>query len=66
MRLLDRVPYSEQDDLKVSWKADPAPSETDWQDRRGVLAWAFDLPKGQKKEVTLTTTINWPAGQVLQ
>lgn len=66
VRLLDRVPYSEQDSLKVTWKADPAPSATDWQDRRGVLSWVFDLPKGQKKEISLTTTISWPTGQVLQ
>ncbi len=42
MRLIDRVPYSEQDALKVSWKADPAPTETDWHDRRGVLMHFVD------------------------
>ncbi|KFI29130.1 DUF4139 domain-containing protein [Paenirhodobacter enshiensis] len=66
VRLIDRVPYSEQDALKVSWKADPAPTETDWHDRRGVLAWSFDLPAGQSRQIALTTTIGWPAGEVLQ
>lgn len=66
VRLIDRVPYSEQDDLKVTFKADPAPTSTDWDDQRGLLAWEFDLPAGATRAVTLETTLSWPAGQVLQ
>ncbi|HEY0212558.1 MAG TPA: DUF4139 domain-containing protein [Paenirhodobacter sp.] len=66
VRVLDRVPYSEQDDLKVTYKADPAPTVTDWQDMRGVLGWKFDLASGATRDITLNTTVNWPAGQVLQ
>ncbi|RWR11560.1 DUF4139 domain-containing protein [Paenirhodobacter populi] len=66
LRVLDRVPYSEQDDLKVTYKADPAPTATDWKDKRGVLAWEFDLPAGGNRDITVETTLNWPAGQVLQ
>lgn len=65
VRLIDRVPYSEQTDLTVSWTANPAPASVDDDDRRGVLVWRLDLPAGQTAEVELTTTITWPQGHVL-
>lgn len=66
VRLLDQVPYSEQSDLVIETEASPAPSETDVDGQRGILAWTFDLPAGQKKDVTLTTRMRWPEGMVLQ
>lgn len=66
MRLLDQVPYSEQDDLTVKWEADPAPTATDWEDKRGLLAWEFTLGSGKTQKIALTTTLNWPAGEELR
>ena len=66
VKLMDQVPYSEQEDLEISFTADPKPSETDVDGQRGVLAWTFDLPAGEKKEVTLNSLISWPSGKVLQ
>lgn len=66
VRLLDQVPYSEQEDLKISWAADPAPTETDVDGERGILAWEFDLEAGAAKEIQLNHTISWPQGMVLQ
>lgn len=66
VRMLDQVPYSEQEDLKITWAADPMPAETDVDGQRGILAWTFDLAPGARQEVLLTTTLGWPAGKVLQ
>ncbi len=66
IRLLDHVPYSEQDDLRITWEADLAPTEQDVDDQRGVLAWEFDLPAGDEKTITLSHQIEWPEGQMLQ
>lgn len=66
VRLLDQVPYSEQEDLEISHESDPAPSETDVEGQRGILAWEFDLPAGETKEVSLTHTLRWPEGMELQ
>ena len=63
VRLIDLVPYSEQEDLEITYTADPAPTETDVKGQRGILAWEFDLAAGEKKEVTLNTVISWPEGQ---
>ena len=66
VRLIDLVPYSEQEDLEITYTAEPAPTETDVKGQRGILAWEFDMAAGEKKEVTLTHVISWPEGQALQ
>ena len=66
VRLIDLVPYSEQEDLEITYTAEPAPTETDVKGQRGILAWVFDMAAGEKKEVTLTHVISWPEGQALQ
>jgi Domain of unknown function (DUF4139) len=66
VRLLDQVPYSEQEDLEITYSATPAPTETDVDGQRGILAWEFDLPAGATKEITLDHVISWPEGKVLQ
>jgi len=66
IRLLDRVPYSEQEDLQIDWTAQPTPSETDVDDKRGVLEWRFDLPAGDMQTVTLDYALEWPDGKVLR
>lgn len=66
VRLIDQVPYTEQNDLEIEMAADPAPSETDVDGQRGILAWEFDLPAGGKKTVTLEHRLSWPEGMVLQ
>lgn len=66
VRLLDQVPYSEQDDLKIAWTAEPPPLETDVDGYRGVLAWQFDLAPGATQEIRLDQVLDWPTGQVLR
>lgn len=60
MRLIDRVPYGEQDDLQITWSTLPEPSETDLDGRRGVLAWTFPLAAGAEKIIKLNQRISWP------
>lgn len=66
VRILDQVPYSEQDDLQVEVSATPEPAETDVDGQRGILAWEFDLAAGGKETITLDHTLTWPEGMVLQ
>ena len=66
VRLLDLVPYSEQEDLEISYSADPAPTEVDAGGERGVLAWMFDIGPGETKAVSLDHLMQWPEGFVLQ
>ncbi len=66
VRLMDLVPYSEQEDLQISYTAEPAATEENVEGQRGVLAWDFDLAPGEKKAVTLDSVMRWPEGKVLQ
>lgn len=66
VRLVDRVPYSEQEELEIGYTANPAASEVDVDGQRGVLAWEFELAAGEKKAVQLDHVISWPEGKDLQ
>lgn len=66
MRVLDLVPYSEQDALEISYRATPAATETDVDGKRGVLAWEFDLGSGETGEIRLEHSIEWPEGYLLR
>jgi uncharacterized protein (TIGR02231 family) len=66
VRLIDQVPYSEQEDLTATWEADPLPSETDVDSQRGILAWTLDVPPGEARTVTLTSRLSWPEGMELR
>lgn len=66
VRVLDQVPYSEQDDLEIETTASPKPSETDVEGQRGILAWEFGLAAGGKQTITLEHTLTWPEGMVLR
>jgi len=66
VRVLDQVPYSEQEDLAISYRADPGISEADVDGKRGVLAWDFELAPGESKSISLETVMIWPEGKLLQ
>ena len=66
LRVLDRVPVSEQEDLEITWSATPAPAEENVDDMRGILAWEFELPAGEAQTIRLETGMEWPEGKVLR
>lgn len=66
VRLIDRVPQAEQDDLRIDWSARPAPDERDVDGRRGVLAWSLQVPPGATQDVVLRYRMTWPEGMVLR
>lgn len=66
VRLMDMVPYSEQDDLEIETKANPQPTEVNVDGQRGILAWDFTLQAGEQKSITLGYEMTWPKGMVLR
>jgi uncharacterized protein (TIGR02231 family) len=66
LRLLDRVPYSEQEELEITWSAEPRVSEENVDKERGILAWEFDLAPGEDRLIRLETTLSWPEGKLLR
>lgn len=66
MRVIDRVPYSEQDALEITWQADPRADEVDADGKRGILVWRLDIAPGETREIRLDHKLQWPEGMVLQ
>ena len=65
LRVLDSVPYSEQEDLKITSKANIEPSEKDVDDKRGVWAWDFEVAPMSLVEIRIESDLSWPEGKVL-
>ena len=65
VRVLYALPYSQQEDLEVSTRIRPNPSETDVDNVRGVAAWDMTLAPSETQEVRLTTTLSWPKEFIL-
>ncbi len=64
VRILDRVPVSRHEKLKVERLRDMTrPDEENVDDKRGVLAWEFDLGAGQQHKINLHYRITWPKGE---
>lgn len=66
LHLMDQVPYSETEDIKISYTADPSVSTEDVDGQRGILAWDFDLGAKETKEIKLDSVISWPQGKEVQ
>ncbi len=66
MDLRDRVPFSEQEDLRITYSATPKPDTDALDDRRGILQWTFPLSAGGTKTLNTSTKITWPEGQHLR
>ncbi len=60
LRIVDRIPVSRQENLKAEWSADPAPTETNPDGKRGVLYWQAPIKPGETREITLETSLSWP------
>jgi uncharacterized protein (TIGR02231 family) len=66
LRLTDRVPFSEQDALKIEVKTTPAPTARDIDGKRGVLRWDLTIPAGETREIGIDTRITWPEGKFIR
>lgn len=65
LRVIDQIPVSTQDDLRVDWSAAPRPDETDPDGQRGLLVWTAPIAAGDMREITLTVDMHWPEGKTL-
>ena len=56
------MPYAEDDQVTVAaLKEATAPTTTDHDDRRGVLAWRYAYQPGESREIVNAYAVSWPA-----
>ncbi|MEL6519532.1 MAG: mucoidy inhibitor MuiA family protein [Pseudomonadota bacterium] len=65
VQLIYALPFSEQEDLTVRARANPAPDLRDFEDDRGVAAWNLTLEPGQEQVIRVDVALTWPQGQPL-
>ncbi|MBX9910249.1 MAG: mucoidy inhibitor MuiA family protein [Beijerinckiaceae bacterium] len=64
--LSERIPFSESSAITVETLPQTTPpTEKQVGDKRGVMAWSFDLPAGAEKEIRLAYRIKWPGDRDL-
>ncbi|MGA9825231.1 MAG: DUF4139 domain-containing protein, partial [Methylocystis sp.] len=60
--IVDRIPFSENAGITVETLPQTTPpTEKQPDDKRGVLAWSFDLRPGEAKDIALAWRLKWPA-----
>lgn len=60
--VVDRIPFSENSAIIVEQLSQTTPpTEKQVGDKRGVMAWAYDLKPGEQKEIRLAWRMKWPA-----
>lgn len=64
--ILDQAPFAENSAITVEpIQGGTAPTERNIQDRRGVLAWAYDYKPGEEREIRHGYRIRWPGDREL-
>jgi uncharacterized protein (TIGR02231 family) len=66
MAIEDQLPVSETDDVKVELlPGSTAPTERDARNRRGVVAWNFDLGPGETRDIRFGWRVRWPSDKAV-
>jgi len=61
VRIVDRIPASNNEKLKVERLKDMSePTHENLDDKRGVLAYEFDLLAGDENEINIHYRLSWP------
>lgn len=59
--VIDRVPVAEDERITVEQLDTTAPTETDVDGVRGVLAWTYDYEPGETRTITNGYLVTWPS-----
>jgi uncharacterized protein (TIGR02231 family) len=61
--VLDHMPVSKQQDIKVELTGKTPPTRRDVDDKRGILAWEATLQPDEERQIEFGYRISWPAGK---
>lgn len=62
----DQLPVSEIDDVKVELlPGSMPPTERDVRNRRGVVAWSFELGPGEARDIKFGWRVRWPSDKAI-
>jgi len=61
--VLDRIPVSQNQDIKVEYTGRTTPTKSDFEDKRGVLSFEAKLEPDEEKVLEMGYRISWPAAK---
>lgn len=61
MIIEDQIPVSKNKEIEVVMTGNLKPSQTNVDDRRGVVAWDISLPPGQERAFSFGYRVSWPS-----
>jgi uncharacterized protein (TIGR02231 family) len=61
--ILDQMPVSENQEIKVELSAKTAPSKQNVDDKRGILQWDFKLEPDQEQIIEFGYRVSWPSAK---
>jgi uncharacterized protein (TIGR02231 family) len=66
MAIEDQLPISEIEEVKVELlPGSTAPTERDVRNRRGVVAWNFELGPGEARDIKFGWRVRWPSDKAV-
>ncbi|MGE0699881.1 MAG: mucoidy inhibitor MuiA family protein [Hyphomicrobiaceae bacterium] len=66
LTIMDQIPVSQHQDIKVELIAKQPPSRRDIDDKRGVLAWDQTLAADEERTLDFGYRVTWPAAKKIQ
>jgi hypothetical protein len=60
VRVIEAAPVGTSDEITVETRFDPPPTTTDWDGRRGVVAWEKTLQPGEAAAIGVDYVITYP------
>lgn len=66
LTVLDQLPVSQHQDIKVELIAKSQPGRRDVDDKRGVLAWDQKIDAGEERTIDFGYRVTWPAAKNVQ
>ncbi len=61
--VLDQMPASQNEEIKVEVTGRASPTKRDWKERRGVLAWETTLDPEEEHAIEFGYRVTWPAAK---
>ena len=63
--VLDHIPVSQQQDIKVTLNAKPQPTKSDVDDKRGVVSWESRLEADGEQVIEFGYQVVWPGAKAI-
>lgn len=66
LSILDQIPVSNHNDIKVELVAKQQPTKQNVDDKRGVLQWDSEVKPGEERVLEFGYRVQWPAAKKVQ